>query len=286
MKHALLFLLIIPFALSARVDPRIRKKAPYDGVKSMEVTYIFVIKSGNDTSITEKFNYNEAGSLTAYEYNLHMMKTPPYSLNTTYQYQSPNAWTQANFRNKKISDSAIVNGSWANHYWWDDGKLSQINEFRGDTFAEKKIASGDTVLVHTDVSKPSVSDEFWDYSHAGTFAKKTFVRSTGTDTTSYLDANGKCMVMIVNFYDKALNCVKTDYYNYEVKRFDLMYLPYNERMSMTFFLNKCKKGHWSYEITRKYNEKGWLIEEYNTDARPNKGSNGTPMLKLYKYETY
>lgn len=284
MKHALLFLLIIPFTLSARVDPRIPRKAPYDGVKSVECTYIFVIKSGNDTSITERSQYNENGFLTAYDYHQHMMKNPHYIMNTRYQYQSQDAWTQINYSNNKITDSAVVKGAWANHYWLNNGKLSQINEFRGDTFAEKKIVSGDTVLVHSDVGNSTALDDFWDYSHAGSFAKKSFVRSTDTDTTSYLDADGKCLVMIVNFYDNNFKCVKTDYYNYRVKRFDLMYLQYNEQQSMIFFLNKSKKGHWSYEVTRKFNEKGWLIEEYSTDAHPYR--NGTPMLKLYKYEVY
>jgi hypothetical protein len=286
MKHALFFLLIIPLALSARIDPRVPKLAPYQGVKSMEVTYIFVIKSGNDTSITETSRYNEAGMLTDYSYNQHMMKNPHYTTNTTYRYQSKDAWTQATYSNGKISDSAVVKGSWANHYWLYEGRLTQINEFRGDTFSEKKIVSGDTVLVHTDVDKPVVLDEFWDYDHAGKFTSKSSTRSTDTDTTRYLDANGKCLVMIVNFHDSNFQPIKTDYYNYNVKRFDLLYLPYTENQSMIFFLNKSKKGHWSFEITRKFNEKGWLTEEYMTDAHPYKGANGTPMLKLYKYTTY
>ena len=287
MKHALLLFLIIPFVLSARVDPRVPpQKAPYTGVKSVECTYIFVIKQGNDTSIAETFQYNESGFLTSYFYDQHMMKNPHYSMKTTYRYQSQNAWTQATYSNGKISDSAVVNGSWANHYWYYNGRVTQLNEFRGDTFAEKNTVNGDTVLKHRDVTPSATKDEFWDYNHAGTFARKSFVKSASTDTTCYLDAEGNCLVMVVNFYDGNLNCVKTDYYNYRVKRFDLLYLRYSEGQSMIFFLNKSKKGHWSYEITRKYNEKGWLIEEYSTDANPNRGGNGTPMLKLYKYTLY
>ena len=287
MKHGLLFLLILPFALSARVDPRIApKKAPYDRVKSVECTYIFVIKSGNDTSITETFQYNETGFLTSYFYDQHMMKNPHYSMKTTYRYQSQDAWTQATYSNGKISDSAVVNGSWANHYWYYNGRITQLNEFRGDTFAEKNTVNGDTVLKHSDVTHSTTKDEFWDYDHAGTFTRKSFVKSADTDTTCYLDAEGNCLVMVVNFYDNNFKPIKTDYYNFKVKRFDLFYLPYTEQQSMVFFLNKSKKGHWSYEITRKYNDKGWLIEEYQTDAYPNRGGHGQPMLKKYKYTLY
>ncbi len=285
MKHALLFLLIVPFTLNARVDPRISKVAPYEGVKTMDVTYIFVIRSGNDTGMSESFRYNETGMLTDYSYDQHLMKNPHYHTNSTYRYKSKDAWTQTTYRNQKISDSAVVNGSWANHYWWHDGKISQLNEFRRDSFAERNIVNGDTVLKHMDYGNPP-RDEFWDYSHAGKFASKSSTRSANTDTIRYLDANGKCLVMIVNFYDSNFRPVKTDYYNFKVKRFDLFYMPYNEKMDMIFFLNKSKKGQWSFEITRKYNEKGWLIEEYCTDARPYKGANGTPMLKLYKYTLY
>lgn len=286
MKQLLLLFLAIPCSLIARVDPRIPKTAPYDGVKSMQATYIFVIKSGNDTSITETFRYNEYGYLTNYDYDLHMMKNPPYQMRSVYSYQSQDAWIQTTYKNNKITDSAIVKGGRADHYWWSGGKVTQINEFRGDSFAEKNIVNLDTVFVHGDSKASLLSDPFWDYRNAGKFANKSLTRSADTDTTRYLNDKGECLVMIVNYYDNNFRPVKTDYFNYKVKRFDLMYLPYNERMDMTFFLNKSRKGHWSYEITRKFNEKGWLTEEYFTDARPYKGANGTPMIRKYEYTTY
>lgn len=286
MKHVLLLLLTFPLAVSAgRPDPRIPKVAPYVGVKSVEATYIFVIKKGNDTSITESFNYNEAGMLTDYSYDQHMMKNPHYNTNATYRYQSTDAWTEMVYKNHKLTDSVVVKGRWANTYNFNNGLFHEMHEFRGDSAREKVVKDGDTIVRPNREANPQL-DPFWDYYNAGKFASKTIERSVDTDTTRYLDNDGKCLVMVVNFYDGNLRCVKTDYYNYRVKRFDLMYLRYSEGQSMIFFLNKSKKGHWSYEITRKYNEKGWLTEEYYTDARPNKGSNGTPMLKLYKYTTY
>lgn len=286
MKQLLLLFLIAPFTLIARVDPRIPQTAPYEGVKSVKAEYIFIIPKGNDTAITETFHYNEAGFLVRYDYHLHMMKNPDYSVASDYTYRSNDMWTMTVYKNNRLSDSAVVKGAWANHYWWHEGKLSQVNEFRGDTFTEKEVVDGDTVLRHRDTVSPEQKDEFWDYQHAGKFARKSFRRSADSDTTCYLDANGKCMVMIVNFYDSNFKPIKTNYYNYNVKRFDLFYLPYNERMEMIFFLNKSRKGHWSFEITRKFNEKGWLVEEYFTDARPNRGANGTAMLKKYTYGLY
>jgi hypothetical protein len=285
MKPLLLLSLLMPFALSARVDPRIPKTASYGGVKSMKTEYIFIIAKGNDTAITETFQYNEAGFLVKYDYDLHMMKNPNYSMSSIYTYRSNDAWTATSYKNNKMSDSAVVKGAWANHYWWHEGKLSQINEFRGDTFAEKNISDGDTTLMHQDIGN-AAEDDFWDYRHAGEFARKSYARSTDSDTTCYIDEIGKCMVMVVNFYDSNFKPVKTNYYNYSVKRFDLFYLPHNERTSMVFFLNKSSKGKWSFEITRKYNEEGWLIEEYFTDARPNSRGNSPPMLKKYTYELY
>lgn len=286
MKHALLLFVILPLSLSTqRVDPRIPQFAPYPGVKSVEATYIFLIKSGNDTSITESFQYDVDGMLTDYGYHQHMMKNPHYQTCSTYRYQSQDVWTQKTYKNNVLTDSIVVKGRWANTYNFYQGKFHEMHEFRGDSASEKVLNGLDTVVRPNRNVNPTM-DPFWDYNHAGAFAKKLFVRSTDTDTTRYLDANGKCLVMLVNFYDNNFKPVKTHYYNFNVKRFDLFYLPYSEKMDMTFFLNKSKKGHWSYEITRKYNEKGWLIEESLTDARPNKGSNGTPMLKLYKYEVY
>lgn len=286
MKQLLLLFLIVPFALSARrEDPRIPKTAPYDGVKTMEVSYVFVIKSGNDTGMSEMFNYNEHGYLTNYDYDMHLMKNPNYHYSDTYTYQSKDEWTRMTYKNKVMTDSVVVRGNWANWYNYYGGKFHELHEYRGDSAREKVVREGDTIVRPNRVANPAL-DPFWDYRYAEKFASKTTARSVDSDTTRYFNAAGKCLAMIVNFYDSNFKPVKTDYYNFKVRKFELFTLPYSDRLDMIFFLNKSKKGHWSYEITRKYNEKGWLIEEYLTDAHPNRGHNGTPMIKQYKYTLY
>lgn len=286
MKQLLLLVLIVPCALSARrEDPRIPKTAPYDGVKAMEVSYVFVIKSGNDTGMSETFRYNEYGYVANYDYDQHLMKNPHYHMTSTYQYQSRDAWTQTIYKNKKLTDSVVVRGGWANAYRYSEGMFHEKVEYRGDSMRGKVVKEGDTIVRPFCHPNPE-PDPFWDYTSGSKFTSKTTSRSTDTDTTRYLDANGECMVMIVNFYDNNFRPVKTDYYNFKAKKFFLFTLPYNDRLDMIFFLNKSKKGHWSFEITRKYNDKGWLIEEHFTDAHPNKGGNGNPMVKQYKYTLY
>lgn len=246
---------------------------------------MFVIRSGNDTGMTETFLYNENGYLDEYSYDQHLMKNPHYVLKKTYAYQSQDAWTEMIYKNGARTDSNVVRGGWANTYNFYEGIFHEMHEYRGDSAREKVLINGDTVVRPNRLVSP-YEEPMWDYYHAGNFANKKLTRSVDTDTTRYYNDKGECLTMTVNFYDSNFKAVKTDFYNFKVKRFDLFYLPYTDRQDMIFFLNKSKKGHWSYEITRKYNEKGWLIEEYMTDAHPNRGGNGTPMLKLYNYSVY
>lgn len=282
MKQFLLLFLIIPFTLSARrEDPRIPKTAPYDGVKAMEVSYVFVIKSGNDTAITETLQYNEYGYLTNYVYDQHMVKNPPYFISTTYQYQSQDVWTQMTFKNKKITDSIIVRGGWANWYNYRDGKIFEWHEYRGDSTQERVIQGLDTIN-RTKRRIDYSLDPFWDYRNNVAFASKSLSRSVNSDTTTYMSAQGEGLIRVVNFYDNNFRAVKTDYYNYGLKKFEFMTLPYSEKMDMIFWLMKSRKGKWSFEVRRKFNEKGWLVEEYIDDA----GSQRNDLIKLYKYELY
>jgi hypothetical protein len=282
MKQALLFLLILPVTLNARrSDPRTLKVAPYDAVKSMKATYIFSNPKGNDTGITETFVYNENGWLTNYTYDLHMMKNPPYFISSVYQYQSEDSWTQLTYKNKKLSDSAVVKGRWANTYNFYEGKFHEMHEFRGDSAREKVVKGVDTVAYPNGLVNPN-PDPFWDNSGVGKYARKSFVRSANTDTICYLDAQGECMVMIVNFYNSNIKPVKTEYYNYRKGRFDFAHLPYNERLDMNFFLNKSKKGAWSYQVLRKYDSLGNLLEEQWNPT----GKKETVVIKKYEYQYY
>jgi hypothetical protein len=251
----------------------------------MKATYIFINPKGNDTGMTETFAYNEAGLLTDYGYHQHLMKNPPYQLRTVYRYQSEVAWTQMTYRNKTLTDSVVVRGAWANWYYWHSGILTEVHEYRGDSAREKVVRDGDTVVRPNRLANPSF-DPFWDYYNAEKYAGKTVSRSVDSDTTRYLNDAGECLVMVINFYDNNFRPVKTNYYNFRIKRFDLFYLPYNERLNMIFFLYRSKKDKWSFEIVRKYNEKGWLIEESFIDAFPNKGGHGAPMMKKYEYTVY
>lgn len=287
MKRILFFLIVLPLTVFAhRDDPRVRKEAPYAGVKSVKTTTFFTLPKENnklDTCSVETGAYNMDGLLTQHDYSVIMQKNPWYAYRETYTYSDTDAWTLRTYRRGVLTDSASVNGSWANCYAFQDGKPQVVHEYRGDSLQEKLITGTDTVYWAKKMNRYVSRDEFWDYDNAGSFAKTAVSRSIdGPDTVSYLDAAGKCLVKYITYYNSSGNTTKIDYYNYGVKTFQFKRLTYSEKMNMTFFLEKSKKGNWSYRILYEYNEKGQLIEERWIDANPKRNQ----VVRVYTYEFY
>lgn len=287
MKHVLLLFTLLPLAVFAhRDDPRERKEAPYAGVKSVKTTTFFSLPKENnklDTCSVETDMYNTGGWLTQHDFSMIMQKNPWYTYRETFSYSDTDAWTQRTYKRGVLTDSASVNGSWANSYAFYDGKPQVLHEYRGDSLQEKLINGTDTVYWAKKLNKYVSRDEFWDYSNAGPFGKISVSRSIeGPDTVSYLDAAGKCLVKYVTYYNRSGNTAKIDYYNYGIKTFEFKRLAYSEKMNMTFFLEKNSKGNWSYEVLYTYNDRGQLTEERWIDANPKRNQ----VVKKYEYVFY
>ena len=75
---------------------------------------------------------------------------------------------------------------------------------------------------------------------------------------------------------------RIDYYNYGVKTFHFRRLTYSDKLEMTFFLEKSRKGHWSYQVLYTYNDREQLIEERWVDANPKRNE----VVKKYEYVFY
>jgi hypothetical protein len=287
MKRAFLFLILLPQIVSAhREDPRVRREVPYAGVKTVTKITFFTLPKENDkldTSIIETYFYNPEGFLTQHDLSMIMQKNPEYMCRETYSYSAADAWTQHVYRRGVLTDSVRVNGTWANCYLFHDGKPEIVHEYRGDSLQEKLINGTDTVYWAKKQNRFVGRDSFWDYDHAGSFARTTTAHSSdGSDTVSYLDDAGRCLVRYISHHNRTGQITRIDYYNYEVKRFDFKRLTYSEKMEMTFFLEKSRNEQWSYQVLYMYNDSGQLAEEKWIDPDPKKNQ----IVIRYAYEFY
>lgn len=287
MKHVLLLLTFLPLCVSAhREDPRERKEAPYAGVKTVKtVTYFTLPKDGGklDTCIVETDLYNTDGLLTQHDYAMVLQKNPRYDYRDKYSYSAEDAWTQQTYKRGILTDSILVKGSAAKHYNFSEGKPRALYEYRGDSMQEKMINGVDTIFRATKPHKYLNRDEFWDYANAGSFARKAVMTNKdGAATVTYYNEQNEALVSYEEHRVFGGRVSQIDYYNYGVKRFDFAHLTYSEKMEMGFFLEKSKKGHWSYQVLYTYNDMGQLIEEKWVDPNPKKNQ----VVKKYEYQFY
>lgn len=287
MKHALLFLILIPQIASAhREDPRTRKEAPYAGVKTIrKVTYFTMPKDNGklDTCIVESDHFNMDGLLTQHDYSMVMQKNPRYDYQEKFTYSAEDVWTKREYRQGQLTDSIIVNGSWANYYFFKEKKVHALYEYRGDSMQEKMINGGDTLFRAKKANAYFNRDDFWDYTNAGSFTRKTdFSNKDGAATVTYYNDKDEALVSYTEHRVFGGPVSQIDYYNYNVKQFIFKRLTYSEKMEMGFFLKKSKKGKPSYQVFYTYNDKKQLIEEKWVDPNPKKNQ----VVIKYEYEFY
>jgi hypothetical protein len=88
--------------------------------------------------------------------------------------------------------------------------------------------------------------------------------------------------MIVHHYDNVNRAVRAEYFNYGIKKFAVLSMRYNDRLSVTEWVVKSRGGKPSYTIDREFNEKGLVKKE--TFQWQRKGR--YPLVKNYAYEFY
>ncbi len=288
MKHAVLFLAFVPIFLNAQVaDPRISETTPALGIQSVKTTtFIKTVRDGDklDTAVKQFSYFNKQGLLTESRYAT-VLDKGTYTSRRQYFYNPECCWRNIYYENDVVRDCTFVCEGCGEDNWGlvksfgESGRIV-LHEYEGDSVRERVITGIDTVnrpwkkLMHTDA--------FWDYKNAGAFARRQITKSVDSDTVKYLDQNGECLVMIVNHFNNSFQNVQTNYYNYKIKNFVFMKIRYNDKMDMGFFLEKCKKGRWSYQVLRNFDNKGLVVEEKYIDSNKKK----PVIIKRFEYEYY
>lgn len=288
MKHVLLFLFFFPIFLRAQVSELVtRPLAPVQGLKSVKITTIFTGgkkgKTFTDTAFKEILRYNTNGTLDSKTYSSVLDKAT-YTSATQYNYAPECWWERKRFEGNRLIDSAAYSdcgGVSGVRYIFGANGLHEIYKYRGDSVFITIVDRPDT-LRRAWKEKPVERDLEWDYQNAGEFDRKHTVRSGDVDSVRYYDKSDECIFMIVHHFDKANHPVKAEYFNYSVKKFVVLTMLYNERLSVAEYVVKSKKGKPSYTIDREYNEKGLLKKE--TYQWQRKGR--YPLVKNYDYGFY
>jgi hypothetical protein len=288
MRYALVLLFILPLHLNAQGPALLsRPMAPAEGMRSMRITTTFYGehkgKSFTDTAFNERAVYNENGTLASKTYASVLDKST-YTSGENYTYGIECWWSRKVYENNRLVDSATlfdcgsVGGS---RFIFGPNGLHEIYEYRGDSVFNTIVDASDTIRRAWRELR-TVRDPEWDYAHAGTFSRKHTSGKNDIDTVWYYDKSDKCIFRIVHHFDAGNRPVKTEYFNDGVKKFVVLSMRYNERLSVSEYVVRSKKGMPSYTIEREYNEKGLLKKEIYRWRRKGR----FPIVKDYRYEFY
>jgi hypothetical protein len=289
MKNVLLFLVFIPFFLSAQNPSWLKRPmAPAQGLKSVQTTTIFTGekkgKTFTDTAFKEMSIYNTNGTLASKSY-ASILDKAAYTSVTTYNYAPECSWGRLIYEDNRLVDSAEYSDcglSVGIRYIYGANGLHEIYKYKGDSVSNIIVDRPDTLRRNWSRVSELARDPEWDYVYAEEFDRKETVRSGNVDSVRYFNKKSKCIFMIVHRYDNADRAVRAEYFNYGVKKFAVLSMRYNDRLSVTEWVVKSRGGKPSYTIDRAYNDKGLLMKE--TFQWQRKGR--YPIVKNYDYEFY
>jgi hypothetical protein len=289
MKHALLLLFFLPTFLTAQSPSWLtRPTAPVQGLKSVKTTTIFTGgKKGKiftDTAFKEMSTYNMNGALASKTY-ASILDKATYTSVTRYSYATECSWSRLIYEGNLLVDSAEYSDCGQPsgiRYIFSANGLHEIYKYKGDSVSNVIVDRPDTLRRNWRREILMARDPEWDYTYAEEFDSKQTVRSGNVDSVRYYNKKNKCIFMIVHQYDNANHPVRTEYFNYGVKKFAVLTMRYDNRLSVTEWVVKSRGGKPSYTIDREYNEKGLLKKE--TFQWQRKGR--YPIVKNYNYEFY
>lgn len=237
----LLFLFLPPSVYAQNLDPRILHRAPDTNVKSVAITTVlhgFYNKEVTDTIIRaglklvdkhiernspftrsltlDSMAYDGKGRLEfhlqrflfSYSYDAEAKVYFYDEFQNSYKYQSDTNWICITSWNvSELVHTTWVNGNQAARLH-GASTSSRKSEYVGDTcFSDAAIKN------QKNQSASSKQDEFWDYEHAGYFARKIISKTATVDTITYYDKLKNKVFMIIEFYDRDHRNVKSEYYS-------------------------------------------------------------------------
>lgn len=290
MLRLLLVLILLPvIAFSQNLDPRIAHHSPGTNVKSVKITTVkygffnkqvvdTVIRAGikfTDTRIERNAPFADSLAIDSMEYDrkgrlqYHAQKllflrkmdslTGKYrfiELRSAFQYQSDTEWVCMYTRESgEIIYTTKVNGNHALRLRPSDGSVNY--EYTIDTCV---IRYEGLIKEQEKPFASSKSDPFWDYMHAGYFARKAVSTTSTVDTIRYFDKLKNCIFMVIHFYDHEHRNVRTEYHSLGVRKFSLLTMKMNPIFDQSLILTQKRYG-WACEVNRKFNEQGLVIEE-------------------------
>lgn len=264
-------------------DPREKKIAPRKKICVMTVASLISTQKDTakcDTISVEKFTYSPAtGFLERYDYRV-KLDGGTFTSRTEYEYWQANSWRVHEFENGVEVSTGEVNNDTAHIVSPRENGRTVLYDYKGDSLQESVVAGIDTVRRPWKYYFREWDAE-WDYDHAGTFARRVITKSIESDSIRYIDAQGKCMMMVVHHFNAMFKPIKSEYFNYSIKTFGLLQMRYTSTMDMIFYLNRSKSGKCTYVVLRKYSESGLLLEEKFIP----KAHSSSIVTKVYTYSS-
>jgi len=244
-------------------DPREKKVSPGRDVYGMTVVTLISTQRDtlkSDTICVENYAYSFGTKfLERYDYRV-KLDGGTFSSRTDYQYWQANAWSVREYENGVEVSTGEVRNDTAQIISPRENGRTVVYDYVGDSLQESVVTGSDTVRRARKFYFRAWDPE-WDYEHAGTFARRVVTKSADCDSIRYLNADGKCLIMIVHHFNAMFKPVKSEYFNYGIKTFGLIQMRYTSYMNMIFYLKRSKRGKCTYVVLRKYTDTGLLLEE-------------------------
>jgi hypothetical protein len=279
MKTILLFTLLFPISVIAQEndDSLIYQRDILNNkIKTVTITTLFISSrdAKPDTGITETRQYDVNGRLLDVNYHVSIDKNN-YTKHTEYFYNGNGKLSRVIVNGNNIITDSIVYYS-PLHYVefknYPDKRI--VREVNGEDISETKISGKDTTARR------------WKF--AADNDKAPVVINNGkyerSDTTYLCDDNGKQTMMMIDNYDSLNHLVNTDYYNYKFNSAVMYSACYNDKLNMTIYAPKSKKGKLSYQVSRKYGANGLLTEKKFVNMKKQGKQNPVIVMQLvYSY---
>jgi hypothetical protein len=279
MKTILLFSLLIPLHFIAQVQDDslvYQRDILSNKIKTVTINTFFISgrDTGPDTASTETRQYDANGRILHIDYHVSIDKNN-YTKHTDFFYNESGELRRiiSNSANTRIDSTVYFNPQ---HY------VEYIN-YPGKQIARELNKEDMTV---TEISGKDTVVKKWKSVNADD--KATAVINNGkyerTDTSYLCDNNGGHTMMMLEKYDSLNHLINTDYYNFKSDNPVIYSACYNDRLNMTFYIPKSKKGKISYYVSRKYGANGLLTEKKFVSTKKQGKQNPVIVMQLeYSY---